>query len=232
MIARLTGDITLNGTPLIAPFDLRLPVGWSCVLGPSGCGKTTILRILAGLASAAQFDGTRHAPRTIAYLGKEDSLIETRSVLDNALLGCRLLGRAADADHARAVLADLGLGGFETRAPATLSAGQRARVALARSVMMQADLVLLDEPFSALDTPTRAHVQNMAYRAFRGAAVVLVTHDPFEALRLGNYIYMIKNNALSSCPALPISASMPHDITSDALHQAHAALLTAVMETT
>ena len=126
--------------------------GWTCLLGPSGVGKSTILRLIAGLDTGAAFTGditSNGAPldRTqISYMAQNDLLLPWRNVLGNVTLGAQLRGTAADLDRAHALIGQLGLSPHIDKRPAALSGGQRQRVALARTLMEDRPVVLLDDP--------------------------------------------------------------------------------------
>lgn len=208
----LAGRAAFGPVALFGPLTLDLPGGrWSCLLGPSGCGKSTILRLIAGLATGVDFDGTIRAadggpvaPR-VAYMAQTDLLLPWRDVLGNVTLGASLRGQRPDPERARALIARLGLEGAAHRRPAQLSGGQRQRVALARTLMEDRAFVLLDEPFSALDARTRAEMQELAAETLEGRTVLLVTHDPAEAARMGAEVLMMEGGAIhrQSPPPLP-----------------------------
>lgn len=179
--------------------DLSLPAGrTTCLLGPSGAGKTSLLRLIAGLAHGAQGRVEDEAGNgldgRIAYLAQQDLLLPWSSVLNNVLLGSRLRDEpvtGALEQRARGLIAQVGLAGREAERPGRLSGGMRQRVALARTLMEDRPVVLMDEPFSALDAITRYRLQDLAAELLRGRTVLLVTHDPLEALRLGHGIRII-----------------------------------------
>ena len=121
-------------------------------------------------------------------------------MLDNVLVGQRLRGDKPDAEKARDLLANLGLKDHIKKYPSTLSGGQRQRVALARTLMEDRPVVLLDEPFSALDARIRAEMQELSAEWLHGATVLHVTHDPAEAARLGQKIYLLHESGLEQLP--------------------------------
>ncbi len=190
--------VEYGGAPLFDDLDFSLAGGkWTCLLGPSGVGKTTLLRLVAGLIPAGEAsrvvcsDGVRLAGR-IAWMGQQDLLLPWLSVRENAVLGARLRGEAMpDRAYADELLARVGLAGRGRDLPSSLSAGQRQRVALVRTLMEDRPVILMDEPFSSLDAITRWRLQEIAAELLAGRTVLLVTHDPREALRLGHYVHVL-----------------------------------------
>ncbi|RGP37292.1 ABC transporter ATP-binding protein [Pseudotabrizicola alkalilacus] len=195
---QLQGDLWIGGAPLIRGLALGFAAGrWSCLLGPSGVGKSTIARLIAGLpgpyrleGALATADGQSLAGR-VAMLAQEPQLLPWADLVQNVTIGARLRGVRPDIARARALLGEVGLAGMEARHPAALSGGQRQRVALARVLIEECPVVVLDEPFSALDTVTRLAMQDLAARLLRGRTVILITHDPLEAVRLADQGWLL-----------------------------------------
>ena len=195
---------------------LEFPGGrTTCLLGRSGVGKTSLLRWLAGLLPGAE----RAAP--LAYMAQRDLLLPWLNLLDNVLLGHRLRGDAAALEaarpRARTLLAEVGLGHRLGDRPETLSAGMRQRAALARTLCEDRPVVLMDEPFAHLDAVTRLELQDLAARLLAGRTVVLVTHDPLEALRLGHQVRVLSGTPFTVGPAIEPAGPMPRDPADPAL---------------
>lgn len=207
---RVTGRHFVEDAPLFGPLDITLPGGeWTCVLGRSGVGKTTLLRLVAGLECAGCFEGQISASdgRPISgracFMAQDDLLLPWLSVLENVALGARLRGEAPDLPRARKLLERVGLGDHLHKKPGALSGGMRQRTALARTLMENRSVVFLDEPFSALDASTRADMQDLAATMLAGKTVLLVTHDPSEALRLGHQVIVLTPHDAQSWPLPP-----------------------------
>lgn len=202
------GSATLGGAPLFGPLRLTMAAGrWTCLLGPSGVGKTTILRLIAGLDAPVEFDGGITAsdgapiPPRVAYMAQSDLLFPWATVTQNVTVGARLRGERPDKARAADLIARVGLSDEAGRRPDELSGGQRQRAALARTLMEDRAIILLDEPFSALDARTRAEMQDLASDLLEGRTVLLVTHDPGEAARLGHAVHVVTGAALESFAA-------------------------------
>lgn len=194
---QLTGSATIDGTPIFSGVDLKLDAGrWTCLLGASGVGKSTVLRLFAGLAESTHLSGHITDPGRVAMMAQDDLLLPWLTALDNVLIGARLRGDIPDRDRARETLARVGLAQHALKKPGKLSGGQRQRVALARTLMEDRLVVLLDEPFSALDALTRAQMQDLTAELLEGRTVLLVTHDPGEAARLAHAIHIMTPTGL------------------------------------
>lgn len=179
---------------------------WTCLLGPSGVGKSTILRLLLGLEAGGDFNGTiatengKSLAGQISYMAQSDLLLPWLSARDNIMIGASLRGEKRDAVRAAKLLERVGLGQHAAKKPAALSGGMRQRAALARTLMEDRPVVLLDEPFSALDAGTRADMQELAAELLQNKTVLLVTHDPAEASRLGDRILVMTGAGMQNWP--------------------------------
>jgi NitT/TauT family transport system ATP-binding protein len=184
--------------------DLSLEVrdGEFCsIVGPSGCGKSTLLAIISGLLLPTEgrifVDGrqVRGTNERVGLLLQKDHLFDWRTVLQNAELGLEILGKStAEARHrARRLLESYGLGGFEKSYPYQLSGGMRQRVALIRTLATDPDILLLDEPFSALDYQTKLILERDVHRIIRAhkKTALLVTHDIEEAVSMSDRVIVL-----------------------------------------
>ncbi|AGT07217.1 ABC transporter ATP-binding protein [Paracoccus aminophilus] len=201
LAAHLAGRAWVGDAPLFGPIDLDLRAGeWTCLLGPSGVGKSTVLRLIAGLETGVRFEGIAERQTPVALMAQDPGLIGWLDVIGNVMLGARLRGERPDRARAEALVAAVGLAERADHRPDRLSGGQRQRVALARTLFEDRPLVLLDEPFSALDARTRAGMQSLSARLLEGRTVLLVTHDPAEAARLGDRIVLLTETGLEDQP--------------------------------
>ncbi|MGH6902026.1 MAG: ABC transporter ATP-binding protein [Geminicoccaceae bacterium] len=218
------------GAFLFRDLHFTLPGGsWTCLLGPSGVGKSSLLRLIAGLAPLDQgkvrcSDGGPLAGR-LAWMGQADNLLPWLSVRGNVTLGARLRGEPAELEKAHDLLARVGLERQSDQLPATLSGGQRQRAALARTLMEDRPVVLMDEPFSALDAITRTRLQALAARLLAGRTVLLVTHDPLEALRLGHRVQVMAGHPARIEGVIEPVGPPPRDLHDPALLARHGELL-------
>ena len=197
-------DVVLSygGAPVVDGLDLDVAPGEILVLtGPSGCGKSTVLRALAGLLPQDRGevlgDGDRvtTTSRDRAMVFQDNALLPWRTVQSNVELALKLAGRPRQGRREEALrwVADVGLTGFEKYLPKSLSGGMRQRVQLARGLAGAPRAVMMDEPFGALDTQTRATMQRLLIETWRAhpTTVVFVTHDVDEALLIGDRIAVL-----------------------------------------
>ncbi|WP_263999016.1 ABC transporter ATP-binding protein [Mycobacterium yunnanensis] len=185
-------DLTIAGEELVV------------LLGPSGCGKSTLLRLLAGLDRP---DGGRiEVPAKRAVVFQGDRLLPWQRVLSNVTLGLR--GSDSD-ERARRALADVHLSGRERAWPKELSGGEAQRVALARALVAEPELILLDEPFAALDAITRVRMHELVreLRRRHHASMLLVTHDVDEAIALADRVVVMSHGRIGSAHDVQLSAA-------------------------
>ena len=233
-------DITkrFGTTEAVAPFSVTLAAGQTpALVGPSGCGKSTILRRIAGLE--APDSGTLlvgdTAPRDVARRGalsmafQDPSLLPWRSVRANIALGAELARTSADGVDA---LIDLvGLSGFADHRPAELSGGMRQRAAIARSLISSPQVLLLDEPFGAVDAMTRRRLNVDLPPLWHGTTVVLVTHSVQEAVLLSDRILVLSHRPARVTADIPVDLPAPRDTAlteTDAFRELSRAVLAAL----
>ena len=208
----------------------------TCLLGPSGCGKSTILKLVSGDPSLS-FTGTiscggrETASGRTAWMAQQDLLLPWLDVLANVLLGAKLRGEVTRelAEKGRELLAQAGLAGSVHALPATLSGGMRQRVALLRTLMENRSILLMDEPFSALDALTRIRLQNLSARLTKGATVLLVTHDPLEALRMADRILVLAGRPVRIAADISLAGMPPRDADDPEIADNYPGLLNLLM---
>jgi ABC-type nitrate/sulfonate/bicarbonate transport system ATPase subunit len=186
----------------LSPVNIAIPAGrFVTLIGPSGCGKSTLFNVIAGLhppsAGRVCLDGEDVSGfiGRVGYMLQKDLLLPWRTVLDNVALGMEIQGMKLRDARARALpyLQRYGLGGFETQYPSSLSGGMRQRAALLRTLLIESDVILLDEPFGALDAQTKQQMQEWLLQIWTDFAktVVFVTHDVEEAVYLSDEVYVM-----------------------------------------
>jgi ABC-type nitrate/sulfonate/bicarbonate transport system ATPase subunit len=201
---------------------LSVPTGrFASIIGRSGCGKSTLFNMIAGLLrpdrGEIRLDDDDIAGRAglVGYMLQKDLLLPWRTVLDNVILGLELTDRskAECREIARPFLARYGLAGWENRYPGELSGGMRQRVALLRTLLCNTDVILLDEPFSALDAQTRADMQAWLLDIWTefGKTVVLVTHDVEEAVYLSDVIFVLSSRPGRVRETVTVDLPRPRD---------------------
>ncbi|MGA7396656.1 MAG: ABC transporter ATP-binding protein [Solirubrobacterales bacterium] len=193
-----------GGDDVTALQDVTIEIGsgeFVSIVGPSGCGKSTLFNIIAGLIRPSRgkvlLDGQQpdELLGSVGYMPQRDCLMPWRSVLDNTTLGLELAGVRKKEAHKQAMaeFERFGLAGFEKQWPAKLSGGMKQRAALLRTFLAGRDVMLLDEPFGALDALTRANMQNWLLDVWNEdrKTILFVTHDVEEAIYLSDRVYVM-----------------------------------------
>lgn len=209
-------------TPALSHISFIVPAGeFLAVVGPSGCGKSTLLSLLCGLIKPEDgsilIDGAP-APEGhtgIGYMLQKDHLFEWRTIYDNVALGLEIQKKLDNSarSHLKEMLQSYGLGGFETARPSELSGGMRQRAALIRTLALKPDLLLLDEPFSALDYQTRLSVCDDISSIIRSTkkTAILITHDLSEAISVADRILILSSRPGKIKAILPINFPPEYD---------------------
>ena len=222
--------------PVLSGVSLDVAPGeFVSLVGPSGCGKSTLFGALAGILDEATVTGgievdggpVRGAP--FGLMPQQDLLFPWRTVLDNTTLGLEVagVGRREARERARALFEPFGLAGFEDARPGALSGGMRQRAALLRTVVGGREVLLLDEPFGALDALTRTAMQDWleSVRARYGWTTVLITHDVREAVLLSDRVLVFSPRPATVVREVVVDAGRPRSRTDPTLAAVEADLL-------
>ena len=214
---------TLNGeTPALTDISFSAEKGeFIAVVGPSGCGKTTLLSIIAGLLEPekglVKINGryVRDSVTNVGYMLQHDELFEWRSIYNNVVLGLEVqhMMTARTKERAHELLDFYGLKQFKNSRPSQLSGGMRQRAALIRTLVLEPDLLLLDEPFSALDYQTRLNVGDDIGQILRKEkkSAILVTHDLSEAISLADRVIILSKRPASIIQTIPLIFQLEED---------------------
>jgi NitT/TauT family transport system ATP-binding protein len=226
-LIRISGvsKIYQNGTVALEEVDLAVAHGeFVSLLGPSGCGKSTLLRLIAGLSAAT--DGTIDWPlsrydlggepiRDLGFVFQEPTLMPWATVADNVYLPLKLagIGRRAAAPRVEEALAMVKLGPFARAYPRELSGGMKMRVSIARALVVKPQVLLMDEPFAALDEITRFRLNNDLLRLWQAQrwTVIFVTHSVFESVYLSNRIVVMSTRPGRIIGEVAIDTPYPRD---------------------
>jgi NitT/TauT family transport system ATP-binding protein len=212
-----------GGDAVVDGIDWSIAEGaFHCLVGRSGCGKTTLLKIAAGLLPPTgggvtiQGEAVTEPSRQVGFVFQAPNLLEWLTAAENVLLPISLHRRLTDADRAAAaeLLALMGLGGLADRHPGQLSGGQQSRVAIARALVTEPAVLLMDEPFAALDAMTREDLQNDLLRlcAARNTTVLFVTHDIAEAVFLADRVAVMEKGRVHDALDIPFPRPRPAEL--------------------
>lgn len=174
------------------------------IIGPSGCGKSTLFRLITGLeeASTGQIELTETKRHPVGYMPQKDMLLPWRTIIENAALPleCQGVQKKEAQIKAKELLQKFGLQGYETKYPKDLSGGMRQRVSFIRTLLTGGEILLLDEPFSALDALTKASLQEWLFEQWKEweKTILFITHDVEEALFLSNRILVVENQPITT----------------------------------
>jgi len=217
---------TLDGeTEAIKDINLDVTHGEIVVVvGPSGCGKSTLLSIIAGLikpSSGKVYVNSKEVTKTckdVGYMFQRDHLFEWRTILENALIGLEIQNKITDKNikFVQNLLDVYGLGDFKDSYPRQLSGGMRQRAALIRTLAVQPDLLLLDEPFSALDYQTRLAIADEIGVILKKEkkTAIMVTHDIAEAISMADRVVVLTNRPSTIKDIIPIELTCPNGVRS------------------
>jgi NitT/TauT family transport system ATP-binding protein len=214
-----------NGTLAVQDFSFAFPQhGFISLLGPSGCGKSTVLRMIAGLSkpssgtlewTTASHDAQGAPSRELAFVFQEPTLMPWATALHNVMLPLKIkrVAKAEARERALAALAQVGLSGFENAYPRELSGGMKMRVSIARAIVERPRVLLMDEPFAALDEFTRFKLNKDLLRLWQenNFTVVFVTHSVFESVFLSQHVLLMAARPGRVMARVPVPAPYPRD---------------------
>ena len=217
---------TFAGSPPVGALDgldlTVLPGEFVSLVGPSGCGKSTLLRVLAGLLmptsgeASVLGESTVDRPGAAGYMPQRDLLLPWRRTMGNATLGAQIAGEPIQLarDRAAALFPRFGLAGFEKAWPSQLSGGMRQRLALLRTFLLDKQVLLLDEPFGALDAITRRKMYEWLQEVWLadGRTVLFVTHDVEEALYLSDRVVVLSPRPARVLTTLDVDLPRPRSV--------------------
>jgi len=215
--------------PLLENFTFELPLNqWTSFLGPSGIGKSSLLKIMAGLLKPDS--GQVISSLGVSYMSQDDALLPWLSLLDNVLLGYTLRKTSREKtqavkEKALALLEHVGLSHAVHLKPAVLSGGMRQRAALVRTLLEENPIVLMDEPFTSLDVPTRLNLHHIAWDLLKHNTVLLVTHDPLDALRLSDNIHVLQGTPMKLSSTIHLHTPKPRNPGTPEFMQYYSSLL-------
>lgn len=219
--------LTYDNNVIFNNFSLSVQTKqWVGILGASGIGKSTLLKAIAGLISPELMNITCQGE--IAYMAQSDLLFPWLSVIENILIGYRLRGdliSPALKKETLDLIEKVGLSHVQDLFPPALSGGMKQRVVLARTLIEKKGIILMDEPFSALDAITRIKMQSLSAQLLKDKTVLFITHDPLEALRLADVIYVMQGSPATLSKPLVMQGDKPRNFNDSVLLSLQAQLL-------
>ncbi|CAI3929737.1 ABC-type nitrate/sulfonate/bicarbonate transport system [Commensalibacter communis] len=230
-------DLTLNyqNKPVFSKLNTTFQGGvFNILLGASGVGKSSLLKMIAGLLPISEgqitCEPTASLTSLISYMAQQDLLMPWATVIQNVMLGSKLRKEKQDKSKALHILEQVGLSNVVHQYPSQLSGGMRQRAALARTLYEDRPIILMDEPFSALDSVSRSKMQDYTAQLLHEKTVILITHDPFEACRLGENIQILVGHPAQIHLIPSIQGSIPRHPDDIHVQQAQANLLNLLIE--
>lgn len=183
-------DVSFNSKVILDHLNLHFDNNKvTCLFGISGCGKTTILNLIANLIEPHNGKVCGTQGLKTAYVFQDDRLIPNISILENILAVCK--NKESQVEKAKGLLSEMGLSSDYNKKPFEMSGGMNKRVNIARAIMYNADILLLDEPFAALDDTTKSNIMDIIKRECKDKIIALVTHSKDEALKMSDKIYVL-----------------------------------------
>lgn len=203
-----------HSTIIFEKFNFVIPANQvTALLGASGIGKTTLLRLIAGLEQPSSGTIMPNIVGRVAWMGQRDLLLPWFSVFQNIILGKKLRSEKFDKaqikEQVEILLEKVGLKKCLNQYPHELSIGMRQRVAIARTLFEDKDIILMDEPFAAVDVVLRRELQELVVELLRNKTVIMVTHDPQDALCLANLIYVLSGRPITLSEKIEPVGSTP-----------------------
>jgi len=228
-------SLDFKGKKLFANLNFNIQKNKStALLGSSGVGKSTLLRCIANLEKENMSKGkiVLNTNTNIAWLSQDNSLYPWFSILDNVQLYYHLHGKKTKQtlQKAKDLLEQVNMTDHVHKKTYELSGGQKQRIALARTLMQDANLILMDEPFSALDAITKIQLQDLTCELLKNKTVVLVTHDPQEAIKLSNHIYILENHPVTLKEVATLEGDLPHKLSNEKLWNLQEKLISQLKE--